>query len=139
MTEYPHRADEKERERNADDENGEAGSQTQARHGPGEIEDTRRQRQKHVHESTVGARVADDAEESVVLLRFRFWLGEWSRNGGLHRFVLLCNFLWRSVGLDDRGQDLRFSFIGIARDLALKVLLRIGECVADQPRRRSFE
>src|SRR3569832_2724496 len=76
MAQHTHRCDEEKEERHTDDQDGKPGRQRDAGDRPGEVEDAGRERQQHVEQGTVGARVRHHVEETElavvdVLLRMR--------------------------------------------------------------------
>lgn len=132
VRENAHRADEKQRERNADDEQRKADSEADAGHRPNEIENPRCQRHQHVHQRAVGAWVTNDAEEAALLVRCGCCLGEGAGDARFHGPVFFGDFLRCSIGLDDARQYCRLRSSRVRRDLALQMLRGIGQRIGNQ-------
>ena len=108
--------------------------------GPGEIEDAGRERQQHVKQRAIGARIGNDVEKSETALS---GVGSFLGKGpamvaSISRYssAISCR---RSVGLDDGRQDFGFVQFGIVRDLVVQMVFRVGERVADQSGGRAFQ
>ena len=128
-------ADEDEEERHADDEDGEARRQRQAYHHDGEVHHAGGEREQHVKERAVGARVHEHTEEAPQRALRRG--GPRRRiEGRLHLHLGVAiggrHLLGCAVGAGDELEHVGLGLVGMRGHLGAQVLLGVVERVLDQ-------
>ena len=131
---HAHRPEVEDHERHADDQHGQSRRHRDASHDPGEVEDPGRQRQQHVEQRRVRARLGGDAEESPQprFARRRRRRAQRGLHGDFGIAIDVGDFLRRAVAAGDRGDHLCLGLAGVLREFRAQVFLGVVQRVLHQ-------
>ena len=132
----PHRAEEQDQQRDADDRDRQARRQRQPGHHPGEIEDAGGQRQHHVEQRRVGVRVGHHPEEAAErrLARRRRRRAQRRLHLRLGIPVDVGDLVGCAVAAGDRGDHFGLGLARVLRQFRAQVFLRVVQGVLHQRR-----